>query len=252
MTKLFIHGCFGQMGHALQRAVQLTDGFEIVGGADPRESDEVLPYPVFQTLDDCNIDADVVVIDFSIAEAVPKLVEWCCSRKLPLVMCTTALSDETTAQLRRASEIVPIFQSANMSLGINLMLSLLERASAVLGDTGFDIEIIEKHHNRKVDAPSGTAYMLANELNKSGRFDIVTDRTQRRERRPKNEIGISAIRGGSIVGEHAVLFAGQDEVLEVSHTVYSRDAFANGALKAAEFIANQKPGLYTMDDLFKR
>jgi len=251
MTKLLIHGCFGQMGHALQRAVQLADGFEIVGGADPRASDEAMPYPVFRILDDCNIDVDVV-IDFSIAEAIPKLIEWCCSRNLPLVMCTTALSDETTAQLRRASEMLPIFQSANMSLGINLMLSLLERASSVLGDTGFDIEIIEKHHNRKVDAPSGTAYMLADELNKNGQFEIVTDRTQRRIRRPKNEIGISAVRGGSIVGEHSVLFAGQDEVLEVSHTVYSRDAFANGALKAAEFIASQKPGLYTMDDLFKR
>jgi 4-hydroxy-tetrahydrodipicolinate reductase len=251
MTKIIIHGCIGQMGCAVQRAVHLIEGFEIVSGIDSKATNETLPFPVFQTLNNCNINADAV-IDFSTAEAIPNLIEWCRENRMPLVMCTTGLSDEATAQLTRASEILPIFKSANMSLGINLMLSLLERASAVLGEAGFNIEIIEKHHSRKVDAPSGTAFMLANALNKGGQYDIVTDRTQRRQRRPANEIGISAVRGGTIVGEHTVIFAGQNEVLEISHSVNSRDAFANGALQAAEFIARQKPGFYNMNDLLSQ
>lgn len=136
-----------------------------------------------------------------------------------------------------------------MSLGINLMISLLERASVVLSESGFNIEIVEKHHNLKLDAPSGTAFMLANSMNKSSQYEFVTDRSLRRQKRPANEIGISSIRGGSIVGEHKVIFAGQDEVIEISHTAYSRDIFAIGALKAAIFIAGQKPGLYNMNDL---
>ena len=246
MTRIILHGCFGQMGHAIQKTAAQTEGFEIAAGVDARA--EASNFPVFTDLYDCTIEADAV-IDFSVADAVPGLIEWCLGRNLPLVLCTTGLSVETSDLVKRASEKLPVFQSANMSLGINFMVSLLERASAVLGADGFDIEIIEKHHNKKVDAPSGTALMLANAMNSGGRYGFVTDRSQRRQKRPVDEIGISSVRGGSIVGEHSVIFAGQDEVIEISHSAYSKDVYAVGALKAAEFISRRKPGLYNMRDL---
>ena len=246
MTRILLHGCFGQMGQAIQKIALRTDGFEVAAGVDAKP--EAAGFPVFGSLEGCNITADAV-IDFSVAGAVPKLIDWCAEKNLPLVLCTTGLSGETAEQVRRVSEKLPIFQSANMSLGINFMVCLLERASAVLGEEGFNIEIIEKHHNQKTDAPSGTALMLANAMNTGGRYAYVTDRSQRREKRPADEIGISSVRGGSIVGGHSVLFAGQDEVIEISHSAYSRDIYAVGALKAAAFVARQKPGLYSMRDL---
>ena len=248
MTKIIIHGCSGQMGHALQKICLQTEGFVIAAGIDVKPADSSSSFPVFNTLNDCNVTADAV-IDFSAAEAAPNLIKWCRGRKLPLVLCTTGLSNETKALIMQVSGELPIFQSANMSLGINLMVSLLERASAVLGDAGFNIEIVEKHHNRKLDAPSGTAFMLAEAVNKDGRYAYVCDRSGRRQVRPVNEIGISAIRGGTIVGEHNVIFAGQDEILEITHTAHSKDVFATGALKAAEFIIRQKPGIYSMNDM---
>ena len=243
-----IHGCYGQMGRAVKKAALHIEGFEIACGVDIKPVDEPLGFPVFKTLNECNISADVA-LDFTIAGAVPMLLDWCRKNNLPLVLCTTGLTDETTALIQQVSEHIPIFQSANMSLGINLMLSLLERASAILGEAGFDIEILEKHHNLKQDAPSGTAYMIADAMNKNGRYIYVTDRSQRKQTRPANEIGISAVRGGSIAGEHNVIFAGEDEVIEITHTAYSRSVYAIGALKAAGFIVRQKPGLYTMRDL---
>ncbi|MDR1558959.1 MAG: 4-hydroxy-tetrahydrodipicolinate reductase [Clostridiales bacterium] len=248
MTKIIIHGCFGHMGNVVRRVALQTGRFEIAAGIDVRPPDGPLAFPVFTVPSECGIGADAV-IDFSAEKAVPDLVEWCRENSLPLVLCTTGLSDETASLIAGASEKLPIFQSANMSLGINLMISLLERASAVLGKAGFDIEIVEKHHSRKTDAPSGTALMLANAMNKDGKYTYVTDRSQRRQRRPADEIGISAVRGGTVVGEHDVIFAGQDEVIEIAHAAYSRDIFAAGALKAAEFIARQRPGLYSMRDL---
>ena len=248
MTKIILHGCFGQMGHAVQKAAQQTKGFEFVAGIDAKPEAGPLDFPVFKTLSVCDINTDAV-IDVSVASAVPNLIDWCCNRKLPLVLCTTGISDETSVLVKQASEIIPIFKSANMSLGINFMVSLLERASAVLGAEGYNIEIIEKHHNQKVDAPSGTALMLANAMNKDGKYTLVTDRSQRRQKRPDNEIGISSMRGGTIVGEHSVIFAGQDEVIEITHSAYSKDVYAVGALKAAEFISRQKHGLYNMHDL---
>jgi 4-hydroxy-tetrahydrodipicolinate reductase len=236
------------MGRTVRRAAFQTGEYEIAAGIDVRPPDEPLTFPVFAAPGECNIGADAV-IDFSSAKAVPELVEWCSGNNLPLVLCTTGLSCETTELITRVSEKLPIFQSANMSLGVNLMISLLERASAVLGEAGFDIEIVEKHHGRKADAPSGTAFMLANAMNKDKKYTYVTDRSQRRSQRPTNEIGISAVRGGTIVGEHSVIFAGRDEMIEITHSAYSRDVFAAGALKAAEFIARRKPGLYSMRDL---
>ena len=246
MTKIILHGCFGQMGRAIQKIAAQTEGFEIAVGVDARK--EAAGFPVFTDLNDCNAVADAV-IDVSVADAAPKLIDWCLGKNLPLVLCTTGLSDDTSAMITRASDKLPIFKSANMSLGINFMISLLERASAVLGTKGFDIEIIEKHHNKKVDAPSGTAFMLAGAMNGGGRYEVVTDRSQRRQKRPANEIGISSMRGGTITGEHIVIFAGQDEVIEISHSAYSKDIFAIGALKAAEFILHREPGLYNMSDL---
>ena len=246
MTKIILHGCSGQMGHAIQKIAAQTEDFEITAGVDAKPVNAA--FPVFSDLDGCNAEADAV-IDFSIASAVPKLISCCLERNLPLVLCTTGLSSDTLEMVKRSAEKLPIFQSANMSLGINFMVSLLERASAVLGEEGFDIEIVEKHHNKKADAPSGTALMLANAMNGGGRYSIVTDRSQRRWARPENEIGVSSVRGGSIVGEHSVIFAGQDEVIEISHSAFSKDVYAVGALKAAEFIKRQPPGLYNMRDL---
>ena len=246
MTQIIIHGCFGQMGQTIQKIAAQTDGFEITAGIDAKPG--TAAFPVFADLKGCDAAADAV-IDVSIAGAVPDLIDWCLAKNLPLVICTTGLSEETSALIKRASDKLPVFKSANMSLGINFMVSLLERASAILGGEGFNIEILEKHHNKKADAPSGTAIMLANAVNSGGRYEIVTDRSQRRQTRPENEIGISCVRGGTIVGEHSVIFAGRDETVEISHTAYSREVFAAGALKAAGFISRQDPGLYDMRDL---
>jgi len=246
MTRIILHGCFGQMGVATQKAAAETEGFSIVAGVDakPGKAD----FPVYTDISACDAPADAA-IDFTIAAAVPGLINWCLEKNMPLVLCTTGLSEAVTSQIRLASERLPIFKSANMSLGINFMVSLIERASEVLSAEGFDIEIVEKHHNKKADSPSGTAFMLANAMNKEGKYSVVTDRSCRRQARPVNEIGISSVRGGSIVGEHSVIFAGRDEVIEISHSAFSKDVYAVGALKAAEFIARQKPGLYDMRSL---
>jgi len=251
MTKIILHGCFGQMGQAIQKMAGKTEGFEFAAGVDAKPEAGIAHFPVFGKLDDCSAGADAV-IDFSAAAAVPGLIGWCLEKNLPLVLCTTGLTDETEAAVRRASEKLPIFKSANMSLGINFMVSLLERASVVLGAEGFDIEIIEKHHNKKLDAPSGTALMLAGAMNSGGQYTYAMDRSQRKQKRPANEIGFSSVRGGTIVGEHSVIFAGQDEVIEISHTAFSKDVYAVGALKAAEFISRQPPGLYDMRDLIMK
>jgi 4-hydroxy-tetrahydrodipicolinate reductase len=170
-------------------------------------------------------------------------------RKKPLIICTTGLTDACTASIAAAAESIAIFQSANMSLGINVVAKLIKEASAILYKSGFDIEIIEKHHNQKVDAPSGTALFLANAMNNEGGLRYITDRSQSRQKRSREEIGISSVRGGTIVGEHNVIFAGESETIEITHTAASKDVFAAGALAAAAFIKNKPPGLYGMEHL---
>ena len=196
------------------------------------------------------MEADCL-IDFSAAPAVERMLDYCVARKLPCVLCTTGLSEEQLAKVKKASEQVAILKSANMSLGINLLLKMLKEATVVLAVADFDIEIVEKHHNQKVDAPSGTALALADSINEelNREYDYVYDRSSRREKRPKKEIGISAVRGGTIVGDHDVIFAGADEVITFSHRAYSKAVFGKGAVQAAKFLAGKSAGMYDMSDV---
>lgn len=207
-------------------------------------------YPVFTSLDQCSVEADVIV-DFASPKAVDGLLAYSCKKQVPVVLCTTGLSKEQLAAVEKASQVTAILRSANMSLGVNLLLKLVSDAARVLAGSGFDMEIVEKHHNQKVDAPSGTALALADSMNQAmdGQYAYTCDRSTRREKRNPKEIGISSVRGGSIVGEHDVIFAGRDEVLTLSHTAYSKAIFAKGALEAAKFLAGKKPGMYSMTDV---
>ncbi len=249
MTKILMHGCNGKIGRAITRLIKEQEDIEIVAGVDPYLE---LPntYPVFANINECNVTTDVV-IDFSTASAVRPLIDYCLNQKFPAVICTTGLSEEDTTYLKEASKHIPIFFSANMSLGVNLLIALAKRATEILGDSGFDIEIIEKHHNQKIDAPSGTALAIADAINDTlnHEYTYCYDRSTIRERRPKKEIGIHAVRGGTIVGEHDILFAGNDEFITLSHQATSKEVFANGAIKAAKFLAHKAPGLYNMDHL---
>ena len=249
MVKMIMHGCNGRMGQMITGIVADDPDIEIVAGIDAfggQKND----YPVFESLEACNIIADVIV-DFSNASAVDCLLDYCVAKNIPCVLCSTGLSEEQLNKVNESSTKVAILRSANMSLGINTLLKLLKQATSVFADAGFDIEIVEKHHNQKVDAPSGTALALAESINDvlDNEYEFVYDRSSRREKRPKKEIGISAVRGGSIVGDHDVIFAGQDEVITFSHTAYSRAVFAKGAVSAAKFLAGKKPGMYDMADV---
>ena len=199
------------------------------------------------------MEADVI-IDFSSAKAVDKLLDYSAKREIPAVVCTTGLSEEQLAHLEETSKKVAILKSANMFLGINTLLKLIQDAAKVLAKAGFDMEIVEKHHNLKVDAPSGTALALADSLNEAmdGEYHYVYDRSQRREQRDSKEIGISAVRGGTIVGEHEVIFAGPDEVIEFKHTAYSKAVFGKGAVEAAKFLAGKPAGKYDMSDVINK
>ncbi len=251
MVKILMHGCNGKMGQVISRMIAGTEGAELVAGID-RSLGKENPYPVFENMDACDVPADVV-IDFSNAAAADKLLEDCVKRKLPLVLCTTGLSQEQLQKVQEASEKTAILRSANMSLGVNLLLKLLQDAAKVLSPAGFDIEIVEKHHNQKVDAPSGTALAMADAVNEAldGEYTYTYDRSSARKKRDKKEIGISAVRGGNIVGEHEVIYAGEDEVIEFKHTAYSKAVFAKGAVAAAMFLAGKEPGLYDMSDVIK-
>lgn len=250
MLKIINSGCNGKMGQVVQAMCAADPDVTIVAGFGTHQT--ALEYPVFTNPANFTGEADVV-IDFSSPKALDGLLSFCLDRKLPVVIATTGFSPEQLAQIEEASKVIPVFRSANMSLGINVLLGLVKKAASILG-AGSDIEIVEKHHNRKVDAPSGTALMIADAAASALDYDAEYNfgRHERRLARPKNEIGISSVRGGTIVGEHEIIFAGHDEIIEIRHSAQSREIFANGAVKAAKFLASvQAPGMYDMSQLVK-
>ncbi|MBQ1310653.1 MAG: 4-hydroxy-tetrahydrodipicolinate reductase [Blautia sp.] len=251
MTRIILHGCNGHMGKVISGLVSEDAGMQIVAGVDIADQGKN-DFPVYTKLSDCQAEADVVV-DFSSARAVDAVLSYCEERKLPLVECTTGLSEEQLAHLQKTSEKVAVLKSANMSLGINVLMKLLKEAARVLAPAGFDVEVVEKHHHLKVDAPSGTALALADSVNEAmdNSYHYVYDRSQRREQRDAKEIGISAVRGGNIVGEHEVIFAGTDEVVTFTHTAFSKAVFGKGAVEAARFLAGKGPGLYDMSNVIE-
>ncbi len=249
MVKAMMHGANGKMGRVISQICNEDAGIELVCGIDISENNE-LGYPVFTGFDKCNVKPEVI-IDFSAAVAVDALLDYAERENIPVVLCTTGLSEAQLAKVREVSKKVAVLKSANMSLGINTIIKLLADATNVFAPAGFDVEIVEKHHNQKVDAPSGTALALADAVNnaRGGEYEYVYDRSSVRKKRDKKELGISAVRGGNIVGEHEVIFAGLDEVIEIKHTAYSKSVFAKGAVEAAKFLAGKPAGLYDMADV---
>lgn len=249
MVRIIMHGCNGKMGQVISGLIAADEGADMAAGIDARDEGHN-PYPVFNDIDNCDVEADCL-IDFSAAAAVDKMLDYCVAKGLPCVLCTTGLSEEQLKKVEEASKKIAILKSANMSLGINLLLKMLKEAAGVLAPAGFDMEIVEKHHNLKVDAPSGTALALADSINEefNNEYEYVYDRSARREKRPVKEIGISAVRGGTIVGDHDVIFAGADEVITFSHTAYSKAVFGKGAVQAAKFLAGRAAGMYNMADV---
>lgn len=249
MVRIILSGCSGKMGEAVTACVSQSENAEIVAGVD-LFTGALRDYPIFLSFSEINgIEADAV-IDFSNPAVFDPMIEYCEKNSIPAVICTTGLSEEQKAKMSEAAKNIPVFFSGNMSLGVNLMIELAKTATRVLGGS-FDIEIVEQHHNRKIDAPSGTALMIADAI--KGELDRDTeyafDRTQRREPRRKNEIGIHAVRGGTIVGEHEVIFAGNDEIIKISHSARSKSLFATGAVNAACWITAKESGLYNMSDM---
>ncbi len=250
MTKTIIHGCNGKMGRTLAASIEQNPDFEVVAGVDAAIDVKTdLDFPVYSALADVQETADVV-IDFSHADAVDAMLGAARQKKLAVVVATTGLSDAQFEYLRACAQEIPVFQAANMSLGVNLLKALISQAASVLG-SAFDVEIVEKHHNTKRDAPSGTALALADSVKDAlGRpMEYVNGREEKNKLRDKHEIGIHAVRGGNIVGEHDVIFAGQDERLTIAHAAYSKALFTTGALKAATYIAGKQPGFYSMEGM---
>lgn len=249
MVRIILCGCNGKMGQVISDLVKADEVAEIVAGID-LYTESKNGYPVYETLAACEKEADVI-IDFSSPKAYDALLQTAIEKKLPVVLCTTGLSDEQLAAAEDAAKYIPVLRSANMSLGINTLLKIVKTATEVLAAANFDIEIVEKHHNQKVDAPSGTALALADAINEAlnNEYAYKYDRSQERMKRQKKEIGISAVRGGTIVGEHEVIFAGTDEVVEIKHTAYSKAIFAKGAIQAAKYLAGKEAGRYTMSDV---
>ncbi|MBO5929293.1 MAG: 4-hydroxy-tetrahydrodipicolinate reductase [Clostridia bacterium] len=248
MIRILLCGCNGKMGRTITACAAKRDDLKIVAGLDinPEQSAD---FPVFTKPEDCNVPIDVI-IDFSHPSSLSGVLRYACTNHIPAVIATTGLSDEQLADIRNAAQQAPLFSSANMSLGVNLLTELAKKAAEILGDS-FDIEIIEKHHNQKIDAPSGTALLLAESVKDGLSYTprYVYDRQSVREKRDPHDIGISSIRGGTIVGEHDVIFAGHDEYITLSHTALSKDIFAVGALNAAVFLAKQPNGYYTMKNM---
>lgn len=249
MTKIIMHGCNGKMGQVITGIVNDDPDAEIVAGIDIVDNKDN-GYPVFTDIDACDVKADVI-IDFAAAVAVDKLLAYAERTSTPVVLCTTGLSETQLKKVEETSQKIAVLKSANMSLGINTLIKLLKDAANVFAPAGYDIEIVEKHHNQKVDAPSGTAIALADAINESQNqaYEYVYDRSKVRQKRDKKELGISAVRGGTIVGEHEVIFAGIDEVIEFKHTAYSKSVFAKGAVEAGKFLSGKPAGMYNMADV---
>lgn len=248
MINVILCGCCGRMGRAITEAVGGGEKFRIIAGVDITPSAMNADFPIYHAISDFHDKADVI-IDFSHHSSLPALLEYASDTSTPIVVSTTGHSEEELAMMKAASEKVAIFFSRNMSIGINLLMELCKKTAKTLG-LDFDIEIIEKHHNQKLDAPSGTALMLAESVSEEReKTELVYDRHSRRAKRDSSEIGVHSVRGGTIVGEHEVIFAGKDEVISLTHTATSREVFATGALKAAEFIADKKSGLFNMTDV---
>ena len=249
MTKIILNGANGAMGKVVSELIALDSTVEIVAGVD-LNTDVDLGFPVFDDIRKIDIEADAV-IDFASVKAVDNLLDFIEEKKIPAVICTTGLSEEQIGRINEVSKNTAILRSANMSLGINTLSKVLAQIAPTLRAAGFDIEIVEAHHRRKLDAPSGTAILLADAVNENmdEKLTYTYDRSKRHEPRRADEIGLSAVRGGTIVGDHDVIFAGEDEVITLSHRAYSRKIFANGAISAAKFLQGKTAGLYDMSDV---
>lgn len=249
MTNIILRGCNGKMGQVITDIVDADENAVIIAGIDIASSHSH-KYPVYQSFSQCNVKADVI-IDFSAPVHLEEMLNFAISRNIGIVLCTTGFSKEQLALIEETSFQIPIFQSANMSMGINLITKLLKDAVGILAESGFDIEIVERHHNKKVDAPSGTALALADAMNEvlNNEYQYKFDRSEERVMRSRKEIGFSAVRGGTIVGEHEIIFAGTDEVIEIKHTAYSKAIFAKGAVQAAKYLPGKPAGRYKMSDL---
>lgn len=248
MIDVCIVGAMGQMGSTIARAVENEEALRVIAGIDIQTSG-AFSYPVYASLEMME-ESPHVVVDFSRADNTGIVLSYCLKNKVPAVICSTGHTDAQKAFIEEAAAKIPVFFSYNNSLGVALMKSLVQTCARVLGK-GFDIEILEKHHNRKIDAPSGTAQMLFEALNevRGGELVPIYNRQNERHRRLTNEVGMMSFRGGTIAGEHSVFFAGENETIEIGHVVSSREVFAVGTLRAIRFMASQKPGLYNMNDV---
>ncbi len=250
MINVMLSGCNGKMGRVLSSLLANDEEACVVCGFDINTASDQ-GYPVYDSLDNVKEKVDVV-IDFSHPNSLSSIIAYCQKNTVPVVVATTGLSDEQKEGVEELSKKVPVFFTFNMSLGINLLVNLVKKATSILEDN-FDIEIVEKHHNQKIDAPSGTAIMIADAIRDTmkDKPELVYDRHSVREKRKKNEIGMHSIRGGTIVGEHSVIFAGKDEVLELKHEAHSKEVFAVGAIKAAKFLIGKNAGMYDMANLIE-
>lgn len=251
MTRIILRGCNGKMGQEITRLIKTDEQAAIVAGIDLKETTDN-GYPVFTSFSVCNVIADII-IDFASPKKLDEMLQYAQKNEIPVVLCTTGLSEDDLNMVKKASKNIAILRSANMSVGINTIIKLLKTAVQALAAADFDIEIVEKHHNQKIDAPSGTALALADAMNEvlKNEYNYKYDRSGERKKREDKEIGISAVRGGTIVGEHEVIFAGIDEVIEIKHTAYSRAIFAKGAIHAAKYLSGKVPGMYQMSDVIE-
>lgn len=251
MVRILLNGCNGRMGQVITKLAAEDKDVSIAAGVDVNPDKFKNGYPVYKNLNDVKEDVDVI-IDFSNVSGLPSLLEYGVRKKIPMVICTTGLSEGDKEAIREASKNIPILTSANMSIGVNLILSLVKQAAKALEDS-FDIEIIEKHHNQKADSPSGTALAIADSINSAlkEKKEYVYGRHSKTEKRKPNELCIHAVRGGNIVGDHSVIFAGAGEVIEINHFALSRDVFGVGALRAAKYLSGKDPGLYSMDNVIR-
>ncbi len=249
--KILISGCNGSLGQAISKVIEEKSDIEIIAGLSRSPKKANNSYPVYTSIFECKDEVDVI-IDCSNPQCLPDLLKYAVERNIPLLIATTGLSKENMEDIKTASKKIPVIHTANTSLGLNLLITLVKKAALVL-EENFDIEIIEKHHNKKIDAPSGSAFMIADAINQEldNSKKYLYGRSGTEEKRTKNEIGIHAIRGGTICGEHNVIFAGLDEIIEIKHIALSKKVFALGAVKAAKYIVNKDSGLYNMEDLIK-